>query len=122
MGGKKVGMRRNSILLGFVGASLVACAPHRSAQAPAGTQPSAPSPAIHQAQAPAPSLFDETVKPVLTRRCTPCHFPGGKMYERLPFDDPATVLSKRDGILRRLKADEDRQPVEKWIAAQPSPS
>ena len=50
--------------------------------------------------------FAATVGPVLHSRCQPCHFPGGKMYERLPFDDPATVVEHASPISRRLK-DED---------------
>jgi hypothetical protein len=39
------------------------------------------------------------------------------MYERMPFDDAATVASHPEGILRRLKGD-DRALVERWMAAQ----
>jgi hypothetical protein len=62
--------------------------------------------------------FGRDVQPVLARHCDPCHAPGGKMYARLPFDDPATVASHPEGILRRLKGD-DRAVVQRWIAAQP---
>jgi hypothetical protein len=41
------------------------------------------------------------------------------MYERMPFDDWATVASHPEGILRRLKGD-DRALVERWLAAQPA--
>ena len=62
--------------------------------------------------------FARDVRPILARRCDPCHEPGGKMYARLPFDDPATVASHPAGILKRLKGD-DNVTVERWIAAQP---
>ena len=65
--------------------------------------------------APAADLFETEVRPVLARRCTPCHVPGGKMYVRLPFDDPETVRSHREGILRRLDGD-DKAAVERWLA------
>lgn len=52
---------------------------------------------------------------MLARRCTPCHVPGGKMYERLPFDDPETVRNNRAGVLRRLDGD-DKAAVERWLA------
>jgi len=41
------------------------------------------------------------------------------MYERLPFDDAATVRGAKDGILRRLKDPEERSVVEAWLASQP---
>jgi hypothetical protein len=40
------------------------------------------------------------------------------MYDRLPFDDPETVASHAEGILRRLKEPEDKATVEGWIKAR----
>ncbi len=96
---------------------LAACAARRVADAPAATPKPAPAP---QALAPAsmPSsaeVFESRVRPLLARTCTPCHVPGGKMYERLPFDKPEVVRSNQDSILKRLKAPEDRQALENWL-------
>lgn len=60
--------------------------------------------------------FEGHVRPLLTRTCTPCHNPGGKMYAKLPFDQPEVVRSHKEGVLRRLKGD-DRRLVETWIAS-----
>ena len=68
---------------------------------------------------PAPDAFAQNVAPLLARTCTPCHVPGGKMYERLPFDDPATVRGVKEGVLRRLTDPEERSVVEGWLAGQP---
>ena len=65
--------------------------------------------------APPPSTFATTVRPILATRCAPCHNPGGRMYARLPFDDPKVVSSHSQGVLRRLKGD-DREALEKWLA------
>jgi hypothetical protein len=79
-------------------------------------------PAARQAPAPAKprglSAFDEQVKPVLTRTCAPCHYPGGNMYELMPFDDAETVASHAGEILRRLKEPADRGLVEEWLRAR----
>ncbi len=61
------------------------------------------------------AAFDEAVKPLLARTCTPCHVPGGRMYDRLPFDDPETVASHAEGILRRLKEPDDKRSIEAWL-------
>jgi len=66
-------------------------------------------------------LFRSTVRPVLLAHCAPCHEPGGKMYERLPFENPQVVAGHRAGVLRRLKG-EDRAAVEKWLATLPAAS
>lgn len=108
-----------------------ACVSHRLAENPR-PRPAAPAPAPAQSAAtPAAPLaagaaeslgtavsFETHVRPVLERSCTPCHFTGGKMYDRLPFDDPKTALSKKEGILRRLKATEDRRTFEEWVAVE----
>jgi hypothetical protein len=98
-----------------------AAAPTPTPAAPAAVPTEAsPAPVAPAAAAEAVS-FDASVKPLLTRTCTPCHVPGGRMYERMPFDHADVVLAHRDGILRRLKNPDDRQVLERWLATQPAP-
>jgi hypothetical protein len=90
--------------------------------APTDTPPSVqPTPSVAPGPEPLAATLDfgRDVQPILSRRCQPCHEPGGQMYGRLPFDVAATVTSHPEGILRRLKG-EDRALVERWIAAQPA--
>src|SRR5437867_8389619 len=35
--------------------------------------------------------FASDIRPILQSRCQPCHFQGGQMYEKLPFDKPETI-------------------------------
>lgn len=91
-----------------------------SAPAPEPTAVAAPPPAatvVSAAPAAPPPVdaFRESVRPVLSARCGKCHDPGGRMYARLPFDDPGVVSSHGDRILGRLRGD-DRAAVEKWLA------
>ncbi len=82
--------------------------------------PIAVSPAPVEPPAPAPpaGLFAASVRPILEAHCSPCHFPGGRMYERLPFDKPETLASNRQGVLRRLKGD-DHAAFEAWLKTLP---
>ena len=50
--------------------------------------------------------FASQVQPLLIKNCSPCHFTGGKMYARLPFDKDTTIINHEAGILRRIKGDE----------------
>ena len=84
------------------------------AAAPSGPAPATPAPS------PEAVSFEASVRPLLARTCTPCHVPGGRMYERMPFDQPAVVLSHKEGVLRRLKNPEDRQVLERWFAQEKS--
>jgi cytochrome c553 len=67
---------------------------------------------------PAPDLFAASVRPMLAQKCAPCHEPGGKLYEKLPFDRPAVVAEHAPGMMKRLKG-EDRATLEQWIATLP---
>jgi mono/diheme cytochrome c family protein len=94
---------------------------HATAKTPAAVSPpgaAAPaSPAAAAPETPA-ELFARTVRPILAERCAPCHNPGGKMYARLPFDDPKTVADHRGGIVQRIKG-EERKTLEAWLAVMP---
>lgn len=41
------------------------------------------------------------------------------MYAKLPFDDPTVVSSHADRVAGRLKDDEERRALEKWVASLP---
>ncbi len=87
-------------------------------------------PAVSPAQAPPrPSEpwtldFVSDVRPILLRRCVPCHETGGRMYERLPFDVAGTIREHGDGVLRRIKEPAEHALIEAFLAqeAQSSPT
>ena len=100
---------------------LSACASHAVGPRPAAAPTPAPPPlaaaraAVASSPAPVASdVFRDSVRPVLQRRCTPCHEAGGVTYERMPFDRPETLRGHREGVLRRLKA-EDHATVAAWL-------
>ena len=80
-------------------------------------KPEAPPVASAPAPTPTPDLFLSSVRPVLSTRCAPCHEPGGKMYERLPFDRGDVVAAHRAGVLKRIREPEEREAIERWLAA-----
>jgi hypothetical protein len=93
-------------------AAAAAPAPPPATPAPA---PEAPAPPAATSAGPEAVSFEASIKPLLARTCTPCHVPGGRMYERLPFDQPEVVLSHKDGVMRRMKDPENRQLMERWF-------
>ena len=115
--------RRLALFPGAVAWALLACAPTLPAAGPgpaaAGSKPpteaplATPPPATVEAD-----LFTTSVKPALATSCAPCHVRGGKMYDRMPFDDPAVVRSHSEGILKRLKG-ESHEALARWIATTP---
>ena len=60
--------------------------------------------------------FTQDVRPILEQRCTPCHFAGGKMYERLPFDKPATLQRLgEERIFTRIKDERERAIIHEFL-------
>ena len=51
--------------------------------------------------------FTSQIQPILAKNCSPCHFTGGKMYERMPFDKDTTIINHQTGILKRIKGEEN---------------
>ena len=59
--------------------------------------------------------FTTHVQPILVKRCSPCHFPGGKMYTRLPFDHDTTIINHGERILGRIKTGDDNVILKNFI-------
>ena len=59
--------------------------------------------------------YNTEVLPVLQKNCSPCHFTGGKMYERMPFDNPDTILSHQTGILKRMKDQPEAALIKQFV-------
>lgn len=60
--------------------------------------------------------FDRDIKSILKSRCTPCHFPGGTMYAKLPFDNPQTIRDHPAGIFKRIKDPEEVKKLKAFLA------
>lgn len=61
-----------------------------------------------------PYTFQSDILPMLKKNCMPCHFEGGKVYGKLPFEEYKTVFSIRKRLHTRLK-DEQITIVNDWI-------
>ena len=86
----------------------------RAAQVPNLPAPPAP------ARAPAGVDFGTQVRPILEARCRPCHFTGGQMYDRLPFDRAATIVALREKLFTRIKDEHDRRTIRDFLAQHPA--
>lgn len=62
--------------------------------------------------------FNANIRPVLEKRCQPCHFEGGKMYAQLPFDNPKTIRRLGTKLFSRIH-EEHEQDVIRTFLAQP---
>ncbi len=62
--------------------------------------------------------FQMTVRPILEKKCSPCHFQGGVMHARLPFDKPETAVKLGTKLFSRIKDEESRAAIRRFLADQ----
>jgi hypothetical protein len=63
--------------------------------------------------------FETQLKPLFQSKCMPCHFSGGKVYDRLPFDKPETIRKLGTRLFTRIKEENDRRLIEDFLAQAP---
>ena len=63
--------------------------------------------------------FDTQLKPIFQSKCMPCHFNGGKVYDRLPFDNPTTIRKLGTRLFTRIKDEHDRKLIEDFLTQAP---
>jgi|SRR6185503_18692834 len=63
--------------------------------------------------------FDTQLKPIFKSKCMPCHFSGGQMYGRLPFDKPETIRKLGTKLFTRIKEENDRRLIEDFLGQAP---
>ena len=62
--------------------------------------------------------FAAEIRPIFESRCTPCHFAGGQMYERLPFDRPETIRKLGAKLFPRIKDENEQRVLREFLAQQ----
>jgi hypothetical protein len=62
--------------------------------------------------------FAKEIRPILEKRCQPCHFAGGRMYSKLPFDRPETVHKLGTRLFTRIKAAEEQKVIREFLASK----
>ena len=70
------------------------------------------------AAAPKPVDFARDVRPILEPHCQPCHFSGGKVYAKMPFDRPETVVRLGTKLFTRIKDEQQRAVIRRFLAEQ----
>jgi hypothetical protein len=61
--------------------------------------------------------FKTQIRPILEQRCQPCHFTGGKMYARLPFDRPETIVKLGTKLFTRIRDEKQRELIRQFLAS-----
>ena len=62
--------------------------------------------------------FATQVRPILEAKCQPCHFNGGKVYAKMPFDRPETIKRLGAKLFTRIKEENERQVIRAFLAQE----
>lgn len=75
-------------------------------------------PVTDSATTPARVDFLTQIRPILEAKCQPCHFSGGKVYQRMPFDRPETIKTLGTKLFTRIKDENERRLIRDFLAQQ----
>jgi uncharacterized membrane protein len=59
--------------------------------------------------------FDADIKPIFQARCQPCHFAGGKVYDRMPFDKAETIHRLGAKLFTRIKDEREQRLIREFL-------
>jgi hypothetical protein len=112
----------NLLLAGIL--ALATCSSNPPASAPARgstTKLQAEAVALAPAQPDSPRVdyFNASVRPLLEKQCQPCHFKGGKVYARLPFDEPKTIRLLGTKLFTRIQSKKEQVVISTFLAQAP---
>lgn len=62
--------------------------------------------------------FEKQIRPLFEERCRPCHFAGGKVYERLPFDKPETIVKLGKKLFTRIHDEKSRDFITRFLVQE----
>lgn len=62
--------------------------------------------------------FAKDVRPILEKHCQPCHFEGGKMYARLPFDKAETIVKLDTKLFTRIRNEDEQAVIRAFLASR----
>src|SRR6516225_2326070 len=62
--------------------------------------------------------FASDVRPILQSSCQPCHFQGGQMYEKLPFDKSETITKLGTKLFTRIKNEDQQRLIREFLSEQ----
>ena len=60
--------------------------------------------------------FENDIEPILKAKCQAFHFPGGRMYDKLPFDRAETVKKLGTKLFTRIKDEHDQKLISQFLS------
>jgi cytochrome c5 len=106
-------MRMGGLVLALVLSLYVGACRHAQIASFSGARNLATASLVSAAQKPD---FETEIKPIFQTRCQPCHFPGGKVYDRMPFDKAETINRLGTKLCTRIKDEKEQRLIRDFLA------
>ena len=65
--------------------------------------------------------FETEIKPIFQVRCQPCHFQGGKVYDKMPFDKAETITRLGTKLFTRIKNEKEQRLIREFLDQPAAP-
>ena len=62
--------------------------------------------------------FATQIEPMLKAKCQPCHFSGGKVFVKLPFDKPQTIKTLGTKLFTRIHDENERKLIREFLSQE----
>ncbi|HEV8429113.1 MAG TPA: hypothetical protein VGQ41_14525 [Pyrinomonadaceae bacterium] len=62
--------------------------------------------------------FASQIEPLLKAKCKSCHFSGGKVYDKLPFDRPETIKTLGTKLFTRIHDENERKLIREFLSQE----
>src|SRR5436189_3183521 len=79
-----------------------------------GGSPALAAAPLSAAKSPRPN-FETEIKPIFQAKCQPCHFQGGKVYDKMPFDKPETIKRLGTKLFTRIKDEKEQRLIREFL-------
>jgi len=106
-------MRKGTLLLAFLLVPYLGTCRRAKTNSVSSAQSLSASSSVSKVKKPD---FETEIKPIFQARCQPCHFQGGKVYDKMPFDRPETINRLGAKLFTRIKAEKERQIITEFLA------
>src|SRR5258705_11853576 len=107
-------MRKGLLILALIGAVILVLWGRARLHA-SGSNPSVLAAApLTSGKAPKPN-FETDIKPIFQAKCQPCHFQGGQVYDKMPFDKPETITRLGTKLFTRIKDEKEQRLIREFL-------
>jgi hypothetical protein len=59
--------------------------------------------------------FETEIKPIFQAKCQPCHFQGGQVYDKMPFDKAETITRLGTKLFSLIKDEKEQRLIRQFL-------